>query len=225
MNTQQSRRGIEPLDYQGMVEEFMTVSGQVVNKLPTELTTDLSKLRYALFIEEVEELRAAIEAGDRVEMLDAVCDINYILLGTAATVGENVNEEIITYLKMNATAKLPQPDFVKNHIPDMLKELSSFSVLEVEEAIRVNMKLALYLGFSHLVLQEAFKRVHASNMTKFFYKDEPSEVINDTVKKYTEEGVMTYLNQVGDYMVIYRHPDGKILKSINYKPVDLNDLV
>lgn len=40
------------------------------------------QMRLAILEEEVAELRAAAEAGDMVEVLDALCDIQYVLDGT-----------------------------------------------------------------------------------------------------------------------------------------------
>ena len=41
-----------------------------------------SEMRLAILEEEVAELRAAVEAGDMTEVLDALCDIQYVLDGT-----------------------------------------------------------------------------------------------------------------------------------------------
>lgn len=40
------------------------------------------QMRLAILEEEVAELRAAVEAGNMVEVLDALCDIQYVLDGT-----------------------------------------------------------------------------------------------------------------------------------------------
>lgn len=40
------------------------------------------QMRLAILEEEVAELRAAVDAGDIVEVLDALCDIQYVLDGT-----------------------------------------------------------------------------------------------------------------------------------------------
>lgn len=40
------------------------------------------ELRLSLLEEEVRELREAVEAGDMLEVLDALCDIQYVLDGT-----------------------------------------------------------------------------------------------------------------------------------------------
>ena len=41
-----------------------------------------AQMRLAILEEEVAELRAAVEDGDLVEVLDALCDIQYVLDGT-----------------------------------------------------------------------------------------------------------------------------------------------
>jgi predicted HAD superfamily Cof-like phosphohydrolase len=68
------------------------------------------------------------------------------------------------------------------------------------------------------VFEQAFTEVHRSNMSKACKTLEEAE---KTVHKYSVDGVATYHKQVGDYYVIYRTSDDKVLKSINYKPVDL----
>ncbi|WP_136444040.1 nucleoside triphosphate pyrophosphohydrolase family protein [Pacificoceanicola onchidii] len=46
------------------------------------LPEDRVQMRLAILEEEVAELREAVEAGDMVEVLDALCDIQYVLDGT-----------------------------------------------------------------------------------------------------------------------------------------------
>ena len=41
-----------------------------------------AEMRLAILEEEVRELREAVEAGDMVEVLDALCDIQYVVDGT-----------------------------------------------------------------------------------------------------------------------------------------------
>ena len=45
------------------------------------------ELRLSLLEEEIKELREAVEAGDMVEVLDALCDIQYVLDGAFLEVG------------------------------------------------------------------------------------------------------------------------------------------
>ena len=46
-----------------------------------ELPAERVGMRLSILEEEVQELRAAVEAGDMVEVLDALCDIQYVLDG------------------------------------------------------------------------------------------------------------------------------------------------
>ncbi|MGD9864195.1 MAG: hypothetical protein AB7S99_13380 [Pseudodonghicola sp.] len=46
------------------------------------IPAERAQMRLAILEEEVAELRAAVEAGDLVEVLDALCDIQYVLDGT-----------------------------------------------------------------------------------------------------------------------------------------------
>ena len=71
------------------------------------------------------------------------------------------------------------------------------------------------------VFNEAFKRVHASNMSKACKTIEEAEA---TVKAYLRKGIATYYQEVGEYYIVYRKKDNKILKSINYNRVDLQNL-
>ncbi|EEX75288.1 nucleoside triphosphate pyrophosphohydrolase family protein [Leptotrichia hofstadii] len=65
----------------GLVKEFYIAFGQQ-EFLEKEITDERIKLRKKLFDEEFKEYEAAEKNNNRVEMLDAVCDMNYIYLGT-----------------------------------------------------------------------------------------------------------------------------------------------
>lgn len=58
--------------------EHFSVPVRAVPALPE----DRVGMRLAILEEEVRELREAVEAGDMVEVLDALCDIQYVLDGT-----------------------------------------------------------------------------------------------------------------------------------------------
>ena len=65
----------------GLVKEFYVAFGQQ-EFLEKEITDERIKLRKKLFDEELREYEAAEKNNNRVEMLDAVCDMYYILIGT-----------------------------------------------------------------------------------------------------------------------------------------------
>lgn len=75
-------------------------------------------------------------------------------------------------------------------------------------------------------LDKAFDLVHISNMTKFCKSEE--EAIN-TVNKYKSDSNSKYKNisykRINNLYIIYDSDTGKTLKSINYVPVNLTNLV
>ena len=65
----------------GLVKEFYIAFGQQ-EFLENEMTNERMELRKKLFNEEFKEYEMAEKNKDKVEMLDAVCDMCYILIGT-----------------------------------------------------------------------------------------------------------------------------------------------
>ena len=65
----------------GLVKEFYVAFGQQ-EFLEKEITDERIKLRKKLFDEELREYEMAEKNKDKVEMLDAVCDMYYIYIGT-----------------------------------------------------------------------------------------------------------------------------------------------
>lgn len=73
------------------------------------------------------------------------------------------------------------------------------------------------------IFEEGFQLVHESNMTKACATDYEAE---QTIKKYqVEEGVTASKVEKIHHFLVVREPDKKVLKSINYKPVDLTQLL
>jgi len=65
----------------GLVKEFYITFGQQ-EFLEKEMTNERMELRKKLFDEEFKEYEMAEKNKDKVEMLDAVCDMYYIYIGT-----------------------------------------------------------------------------------------------------------------------------------------------
>ncbi len=80
----------------------------------------------------------------------------------------------------------------------------------------------IVMGF-HKVGANGFADVHDSNMSKACNSLEEAE---ETVQKYASEGVKVYITpkRLGEYKdlwPVFREGDNKVLKSINYHPVEL----
>lgn len=69
------------------VAEFQKAFNSPVNDQPTNLDFDRAMLRKRLIEEEVGELSVATVKNDHVEILDAIIDSMYILIGTAHEYG------------------------------------------------------------------------------------------------------------------------------------------
>ena len=64
-----------------------------------------------------------------------------------------------------------------------------------------------------------FSEVQRSNMSKACKTLEEATATQEKYKR--EQGVNSYVKQVGDDYLVYRETDSKVLKSINYSPADI----
>ena len=143
------------------VRQFNRISECPQPKNPI-IPKDRHELRVRLLQEELDELKGAIATNNLVEVLDAFCDLEYVLKGA----------------------------------------ILEFGLLDV--------------------FDEAFDRVHDSNMSKFCKTEKEAD---DSAANYYKQGVACLIKQNDDLWVIKRLPDSKTLKSLYYKPVNLKDLV
>lgn len=101
--------------------------------------------------------------------------------------------------------------------PNPVEQLDALIDLEY-----VTKGLIYETGFSS-VFEEAFNRVHESNMSKICNDEEEALV---TVNQYRLADVETYYQKVSDTQyVVMRSADHKVLKSYLYQPVYLKDLI
>lgn len=70
-----------------LVEEFHGTFGVAVPQEPTIDDPDINSLRISLLAEELEELIVALEKQDKVEVLDALVDLQYVLDGAFLSLG------------------------------------------------------------------------------------------------------------------------------------------
>ena len=137
------------------VEEFNAVMGKPNNYEPTVPERKEWEFVYNFILEELEEYRAACEAGDIVEVLDALCDITYVATG-------------------NGT---------------MLHGLKD-------------------------KIWPAYQEVQASNLSKACQTEEDAKAT--VIQRSSEQGEECHYEKVGDYYVVYRTRDRKVMKNVNY---------
>ena len=73
--------------YLRQVIEFMLTFKQPVIDYPLIPKEDRSSLRVNLIEEELKELKEAIAKGDKVAVMDAFCDLQYVLSGAIVEFG------------------------------------------------------------------------------------------------------------------------------------------
>jgi len=126
--------------------------------------------------------------------------------------------------KINLAEKLIQEEIAE--LKQGVKENNTREILDAfADVIWVLCNLTYYKGISIKELIEIIKKVEISNYSKFC-KNEQEAI--DTVKAYSngshwdKQGVIieAYYEKVNNYYIIKRKSDDKVLKSINYTPVE-----
>lgn len=203
-------------NYQDKVKEFMIASGQPVSNEPRELTKEELEFREALLREEIRELQYAIVDNNRVEILDALCDIKYVNDGTANMMG--IRQWDSAYMDFRDLDPRDTQEY-------LMKFLDEFDLSDPDSVDSINHSCIVLTKIFNFTLENfktALDRVHESNMSKFCYDTKTAE---RTQEFYKKQGIDTYIEPRDKKTVVYRKEDGKVLKSVEYHPVYLEDLV
>ena len=117
----------------GLVKEFYITFGQQ-EFLEKEMTEERMELRRRLFDEELKEYNDAEKNNDKVEMLDAVCDMCYILVGTLLEMHKGNVDSVtdVIYFEEDDKSKFIFEKVFKNEFNDIF-------VKAFEEVHRSNM--------------------------------------------------------------------------------------
>lgn len=185
-----------------LVKEFQESFQQPTLTKNQDISIERRKLRLSLLFEELTELADA-----------------YGLKGTLFIITNKYGTDL---LKGN---KGPYED-------TNFENIFNTNILNKVEVLDATGDLAYILAGTILengqqkVFDSAFEDIHNSNMSKLCTIDNPKEV-EETVFKYLSEGVTTQARQLNksNYVGIFRISDNKILKNINYKPVDLTKYI
>lgn len=109
-------------------------------------------------------------------------------------------------------------DFIDEEKEELREAVEEKNIVEVLDAICDLLYVAI--GNTTMVfglrdkLVDAFEEVQASNMSKVCTTEEEAQ---KTVEVRTaEQGEECYYKKVGDYYIVYRTRDDKVMKSINY---------
>ena len=118
-------------------------------------------------------------------------------------------------------------DLIQEEVKELVQAINDKDMVEVVDALADILYVVYGAGSAFGInLDKAFDLVHKSNMTKACATQEEA---NLTVEWYKKNMLDTYdtptSKQVGNYWIVINQSSGKILKSINYSPVDLKNLV
>ncbi len=92
-----------------MVREFHRVFEQPDSDRPNVTDSDVNRLRINLLREELDELEDALDAGDPVETLDALTDLQYVLDGSYLQLGfADVKDAAIAEVHRSNMSKLDE---------------------------------------------------------------------------------------------------------------------
>jgi predicted HAD superfamily Cof-like phosphohydrolase len=158
---------------------------------------------------------------------------------TTTTYNENTNfEDVCDFNTQFGVKKLDIPSlddeaFIKSKMALIREEMGELEeavknkdLVETVDALTDIIYVVLGMGYGlNVNLDKAFKIVHESNMSKMCLTE---EIAKETVEWYKQNEprytTPTYrINSAGRY-VVYDESTRKILKSIYYKPADLNSL-
>nr|DAM31776.1 MAG TPA: NTP-PPase-like protein [Caudoviricetes sp.]DAS46997.1 MAG TPA: NTP-PPase-like protein [Caudoviricetes sp.] len=103
-----------------LVKQFYIAFGQQ-EFLEKEMTEERMKLRKRLFDEELTEYNVAERENNKVEMLDAVCDMCYILVGTLLEMHKGDVDAVtnVIYFEEDDKSKLIFEKVFKNEFNDI----------------------------------------------------------------------------------------------------------
>ena len=117
-------------------------------------------------------------------------------------------------------------ELLAEELKELQEAVDNNDIVEVADAL-CDLQYVLAGAVLEFGLAEKFKdlfdEVHRSNMSKACKTAEEADA---TVAHYKlNNGTDSYHQQVDDLFLVYRTPDNKTLKSVNYSPADLRGIL
>lgn len=192
---------VSTFDQYRKVLEFMEACSQEINKSPKPPSYKVGNLRISLIKEEIDELyELGITKDNPVEVLDALCDILYVVYGAMATVGISPEPYGSHAKKIDASVNNILPMYVSARLHnDMVMQLEQFaSGLLANDMNMISQSLQGLVLYAIDMATEcdmdivgAFDEVHSSNMSKFC--DTVDEATKHCNRNHSES-IKPYLN-------------------------------
>lgn len=199
---------LNPQTYLDAVEEFHRAFQY---RQPTPAVPMFDKetvdLRIRLLTEENDELQFA---ESKVQELDGFCDVQYVLSGAILALGLRKQFEREWQREEHAHGKLPMSIYIRWFEVNLLSgENTDACAIDCVLMQNALLDKACSAGF-RLVFDQAFQAVHENNMEKLWT---PAQV-------HSAKGSRLVFTLSGE-RYIARRDDGKIMKPLDHKPVQL----
>lgn len=115
---------------------------------------------------------------------------------------------------------------LQEELNELKQAIEEKSIVEIADAL-ADLQYVLSGAILEFGLAGKFKQlfdeVQRSNMSKAC---ETQEIAEATAKKYFEkDGTESYIEHKGDFYIVYRKGDNKVLKSVSYSPADLEGIL
>lgn len=170
------------------------------------------------------ELFDSLLRDNAVGVLDGMLDVLYVTYGALATWGlgsslDGVEDRVVDLSKPQGVLMTYASSMnLVDALTAMYADLEVATRHEMEKRIEDHLveivdTIFLYAERMNFNIKDAFAEVHASNMSKLC-DTHPKAV--DTVMKYKAEDIDTYIHQAGEYYVVRRDSDDKVLKGVDF---------
>lgn len=197
--------------------------------LPDLKDSKINDLRPSLIKEELFELRDAVDDQNRLEQLDALCDIQYVLSGSVLDWGYRTMFGQYTI----AVDMRPLRD-VTRHIAQMIGIANrmgvsahyEYSMQVLNDLVELQSKLLVavnHLGFAE-VFAQAFEVVHSNNLGKI-WSEEQMRASQAEPGFLESMGINSITFDKSPSGWIARRGDGKVLKPKGFTKVSLERFV
>ena len=112
---------------------------------------------------------------------------------------------------------------VKEEVKELEEAVQNHDMVETADALGDILVVVYGMGAHFgLDLDKIYDQIHKSNMSKICKSKKEAEETVESYKKDDRYDTPAYKKApIDDLYVVYNESTGKILKSINYKPVDL----
>jgi len=217
---------MERTDFQKVID--FNVQFDVIQGFNPEYTfrPDVAENSMKLIREEMREYARAVRDSDRLEQLDGLCDIKYVVLGLCARMGIDIDR--ISYNNKHWYKQVVYNDPVLSLsavVANLDNAISSRTYSDITMSaytlIHLTHKIGVDQGFN---MSAAFNAVHENNMTK---ASPTEDIAQQTVLSFANHAVYKDVDYRrapdGENWVIYDREQKKILKPLSYLAVDLRE--